>query len=250
MAECLSRGDAEQGLRLCMRAAQRLGGLRRRGRGHRLVRQVPGPDRRAPPVRPGPAPRAGPVRARALVHRAELAFEQQDFRRGGPVRPGRRWTCSDSASDRRRGQRALRILALVSLRAAAARTRPWPAWTRPSRRPARPAVTGVTGRKGWRSAARAGILARLGQLDEAEQAFESRPVHAARQQRLGHRPDPVRVRHAGPRSAATTPPRWPTSATRWACTGRSTPGPRSPAAWPASAGWRWPSSTSSWPPPA
>ena len=76
LAECAEPRRGREGPAAVQRAAQRLGGLRRRHRGRRLVRPVPG----CACVRRGRTrPRARPIRARALVHRAELAFEQQDY---------------------------------------------------------------------------------------------------------------------------------------------------------------------------
>jgi predicted ATPase/DNA-binding CsgD family transcriptional regulator/Tfp pilus assembly protein PilF len=156
LAECLELNDAERGLRLCsaLRSAWVAYGDVTEGVGwfDRFLALD--------------ANVSQPVRARALVHRSELAFEQQDLDvaarcaqagldlLGSPGEPG--------------GAGGLRILGLVSLH----RGLPDDALASVDAAAQAARAAGDPWEEGLAQSSRAGILARLGQLAEAEQAYE------------------------------------------------------------------------------
>jgi predicted ATPase/DNA-binding CsgD family transcriptional regulator len=152
---CLEQGDAERGLRLCwaLRSPWVVHGDIAEGVG--WLDRFAGLDGDV----------SAPVRARVLSLRAELAFEQQDYALAGE--------CAQAALDLLRVLGAagraspLRLLALASLRAGRHQE---------ALAQARAAVD--AGRadsniwdQGLALAARAAIFARMGLLDEAQQAF-------------------------------------------------------------------------------
>ncbi|HEX3493725.1 MAG TPA: LuxR C-terminal-related transcriptional regulator, partial [Streptosporangiaceae bacterium] len=169
LAECLELKDAERGLRLCsaLRSAWVAYGDVTEGIGwfDRFLALV-GESPSGTPAGPATADVQRAIRARALVHRSELAFEQQDFDvaarcaqagldlLGSPGEPG--------------GAGGLRILGLVSLH----RGRPDDALASVDAAAQAAAAAGDPWEEGLALSSRAGILARLGQLAEAEQAYE------------------------------------------------------------------------------
>ena len=220
LAASLDRGDADEGLRICsaMRNPWVTYGDVSEGVG--LVRPVPRAARggaRAGP-RPGPgAPRRPGLRAAGLRHRGRCAQAGLELcrRPGTRTRPG-----------------ALRLLAAVSLRAG----RHGRGAGQHRGEAAAPRRAGNVWEEGLALSIKAAALARQGRLREAQRHLRGRAGGAPGQQRLGRGPGPLRARRAGP---GPRRPRWPRSAIsrrRWACTGRSTPGRRSPGAWPASPG--------------
>jgi predicted ATPase/DNA-binding NarL/FixJ family response regulator len=157
LSDCLHQGDAEQGLRLCLtlRSSWVAAGDLTEGIGwlDRLLGL------------PGEIP-AG-LRARALQQRAELAFEQQDY-------PGARQAAAASRAEFRaaaaRGESgALRILALVSLRAGHIDE----ALASIDAAVAAGSGTGDCYEAGLTLAARAAIITRLGRPADAHRAFET-----------------------------------------------------------------------------
>ena len=190
LAECLSRGDAGHGLRLCgaLRSAWVAYGDTGEGAGWfdrflALVGEPPVADGSgaggsgaggsgaggsgAGGSGAGSADVPAPIRAQALVHRAELAFEQQDFDAAGryaqagldllgtPAEPG--------------GASGLRILGLVSLHCG----RPDEALASVDAAAQAARAAGDPWEEGLALSSRAAIIARLGQLAEAEQAYEA-----------------------------------------------------------------------------
>jgi len=154
LAFCLAIGDAEKGLRLCcaLRSPWVVNGDVTEGIG--WFTRFGELDE--------PVPAA--VRARALMLAAELAFEHQDY--GGAARLAKSALKMPLATACPAG--ALRILALVSLRASDAEK---------SLEHAEAAVTaardhGDSWEEGLALAARAAILARSGQLASAQSAYE------------------------------------------------------------------------------
>jgi predicted ATPase/DNA-binding CsgD family transcriptional regulator len=172
MAECLSHDEAEKGLRLCsaLRSAWVAYGDVTEGTAWfdkflALIGESP-----SGAAGPGPVDVPVPVRARALVHRAELAFEQQDFDAAARCAQAG-LDLLDSPSDRG-GASGLRILGLVSLH----RGRPDDALTSVDAAAQAARAAGSYWsywEEGLALSSRAGILARLGQFAEAEQAYES-----------------------------------------------------------------------------
>ena len=169
LAECLDRGDAERGLRLCsaLRSAWVAYGDVTEGVGWfdkflALAGESPSGTPAGPPI--ADVQRA--IRARALVHRSELAFEQQDFDVAAP--------CAQAGLDllgspgEPGGAGGLRILGLVSLH----RGRPDDALASVDAAAQAARAAGDPWEEGLALSSRAGILARLGQLAEAEQAYE------------------------------------------------------------------------------
>ena len=229
LALSAERGEAAHGLRLCCALRSPWVAYGDVTEGAALVRPVP---------HPGRARSARSCRARALMLRAELAFEQQDYPAAAGCATAGIELGRDAAGQGEAGGR--RLLALVSLRAgrhdealAERRMRRW-------RRPRPRAMTGrkasgtPPGRPCW--PARAGWMT-------PSAAYRDRAGRAAGQQRLGRGAGAVRARRGWPGRAASTPRRCVISMPRWCCTGRSTPGRTSPGAWPGSAGWRFPSAT-------
>jgi predicted ATPase/DNA-binding CsgD family transcriptional regulator len=162
---CLERGDVEEGLRLCS-------ALRGPWLAYGDLAEGAGWLDRFLEMR-GEAEPA--VRARALTLRADLAFEQQDF----PVAaqraretvelcraPGAQEAADAPGAPGAAG--ALRILALVSFRAGGYEEAL--ASSETAVRVAR--ADGDDWEEGLALAVRATVIARLGRLDEAQQAFE------------------------------------------------------------------------------
>jgi predicted ATPase/DNA-binding CsgD family transcriptional regulator len=157
LSECLARGDAERGLGLCI-------GLRSPWVAYGDVSEgVVWFDRFLAldtEVTHG-------TRARALVHRGELAYEQQDYATaarsaqagldllGSPQEPG--------------GSAALRVLALVSMQM----RRLTDALEQADAAVAAARGAGDYWEEGLALGSRAVIIARLGQLGEAEAAFQT-----------------------------------------------------------------------------
>jgi predicted ATPase/DNA-binding CsgD family transcriptional regulator len=157
LAECLSREDAEQGLRLCiaLRSPWVASGDVTEGIGwfDRFLRLTG-------PVRPQ-------FRARGLVHRGELAFEQQDYPSAGEYAQAGLDLYRAAGLSGEAG--ALRILGLVGLRAGRIDE------ALSSVDAAAEAARAV--RDDWEEGlaltARATILARLGRLADAQRAFDA-----------------------------------------------------------------------------
>ena len=234
LAACLERGDVQEGLRLCcaLRSQWVADGTVREGSG--WFDRFLGLDGEVSPI----------VRARALMLRAELAFEQQDYAGAGECAQAGLDLCRAAGGTETAG--GLRMLALVSLRAG------------------RPDEALATGGRGGRG--RAGRSGRLGRGHHAQHQGRGpgppgpagrRPAHlrgghrrAGRQQRLGAGADLVRPGQPGQgawrlcrgrgsflQRAGQIP------ADRRQARDRPLPGRHRP-------GWRWPSRTSAWPPPA
>lgn len=157
LALCLERGEAEEGLRLCwpLRGFWVAHGDVAEGIGWLDRFLAPGLD--APPG----------VRARGLGLRAELAFEQQDYRVAGErAQAGldlcRTTGCTGEAI-------SLRVLALVSLRAG----RHEEALARIDAAVATAHGAAEDWEEGLALSSRAAIIARQGRLNEAQRAFET-----------------------------------------------------------------------------
>ncbi|HEY3979650.1 MAG TPA: LuxR C-terminal-related transcriptional regulator [Streptosporangiaceae bacterium] len=157
LAQCLSRNDAEQGLRLCLalRSPWVAAGDLAEGTGwfDRFL-ALPGP------VRPA-------VRGTALVYRAELAYEQQDYQAAA--------TFAGEGLELLRGggqpgeSSALRVLALIGLRAGRGEE---------SLASVDAAVTaaraaGDCWEEGLALGARAAIVGVLGELEESARTFDA-----------------------------------------------------------------------------
>ncbi|MGH3409131.1 MAG: ATP-binding protein, partial [Streptosporangiaceae bacterium] len=169
MDECLSHAEAEKGLRLCsaLRSAWVAYGDVTEGtvwfdKFLALIGESP-----SGPAGPGPVDVPVRVRAQALVHRAELAFEQQDYDAAARCAQGG-LDLLDSPGEPG-GASGLRILGLVSLHCG----RPDDALTSVDAATQAARTAGDYWEEGLALSSRAGILARLGQLAEAEHAFES-----------------------------------------------------------------------------
>jgi predicted ATPase/DNA-binding CsgD family transcriptional regulator len=156
MAECLSRGDAEQGLRICLalRSPWVAGGDLAEGTGwfDRFL------------ALDAPVPAA--VRGLALAYRAELAFEQHDYPAAGRLAEAGRALLGPGRSGE---SGALRVLALVALRAGQRDE---------ALALADAAVAAArTARDDWEEglalSARAAVLGWLGQLEESRQTFDA-----------------------------------------------------------------------------
>jgi predicted ATPase/DNA-binding NarL/FixJ family response regulator len=159
MSECLSRGDAVHGLRLCL-------SLRSAWVAYGDVTEgVTWFDRFlavSAVVPPG-------IRARALVNRAELAFEQQDDATAGERAQAALDLYRSGAEGGAGGEAgALRILALVAVRSG--RVDEALASIDAAVEAARGA--GDYWEEGLALASRAALIARLGRLGEAQRAFE------------------------------------------------------------------------------
>jgi predicted ATPase/DNA-binding CsgD family transcriptional regulator len=156
LALCLERGEAAEGLRLCsaLRGPWIAYGDVSEGAGwfdRFLVLDAPVP---------------GQLRAQALMLRAELAFEQQDYAVTAESAQAGLELCR--AADGRGAAGALRMLAVVSLRAG----RPEEAMARADEAAAAAARDGDDWEEGLALAARAAVLARQGRLTEAQRAYE------------------------------------------------------------------------------
>ncbi len=132
LAECLSRADAEQGLRLCLALRSPWVAAGRPGRGHRLVRPVPGADRpgtrRRSAARPWSTGPSWPMSRRTTRPRPAFAGGRRWSCCSGPEQPGESGRAARPGPDRAAG--------------GPRSTRRWPASTPRSRRPARPATVG------------------------------------------------------------------------------------------------------------
>jgi predicted ATPase/DNA-binding CsgD family transcriptional regulator len=157
LAECLTRGDAEQGLRICLalRSPWVAGGDLAEGTGwfDRLL------------ALDAPVPAA--VRGRALVYRAELAYEQHDYATGAALAADGQARLHAAGAPGESG--ALRVLALIALRAglgdeALARTDAAVAAAR---------ADGDYWEEGLALSARAAVLSALGRLEDSRQTFDA-----------------------------------------------------------------------------
>jgi ATP/maltotriose-dependent transcriptional regulator MalT len=158
LAECLRRGEAERGLRLCsaLRSAWVAYGDLGEGIGW-LDRFLALPREEVPPE----------ALASALVHRAELAFEQQDF--AAAARFAQSGLDMMSSPDEPGGSAGLRILGLVSLH----RGRPDEALASLDAAVEAARSAGDYWNEGLALGSRAALIARLGQLAEAQQGYEA-----------------------------------------------------------------------------
>jgi predicted ATPase/DNA-binding CsgD family transcriptional regulator len=157
LASCLDRRDAETGLRLCsgLRGLWVANGDVTEGCG--WFDRFLGLDQE---VSPG-------VRARALMLRAELAFEQQDYAAAGDCAQAGLDLCR--ASGGRGAAGGLRMLALASLRAG----RPEEALARVDAATAAARADGDDWEEGITLSTRASIIAGQGRLQEAQRTFEA-----------------------------------------------------------------------------
>jgi predicted ATPase/DNA-binding CsgD family transcriptional regulator len=157
LSSCLERGDAQEGLRLCcaLRSQWIADGAVTEGSG--WFDLFLGLDGEVSPL----------VRARALMLRAELAFEQQDYAGAGECARAGLELCRAAGGTETAG--GLRMLALVSLRAGR------PAEALASADAAVEAARAA--RDDWEEgitlSTRAAVLARQGQLAEAQRTFEA-----------------------------------------------------------------------------
>jgi predicted ATPase/DNA-binding CsgD family transcriptional regulator len=155
LSVCLDRGDAAEGLRMCLalRAPWIAYGDVSEGAG--WFDRMLGLDGEVPPS----------VRARALMLRAELAFEQQDYAAAAE--------CARAGLDLSRsaavgGGGALRVLALVSLRSG----RHDEALASAEAAVAAAQAVGDDWEEGLALATKAAIVARLGKLTDAQGIYE------------------------------------------------------------------------------
>jgi predicted ATPase/DNA-binding CsgD family transcriptional regulator len=157
LSSCLERGDAQEGLRLCcaLRSQWIADGAVTEGSG--WFDLFLGLDGEVAPL----------VRARALMLRAELAFEQQDYAGAGECARAGLELCRAAGGTETAG--GLRMLALVSLRAGR------PAEALASADAAVEAARAA--RDDWEEgitlSTRAAVLARQGKLAEAQRTFEA-----------------------------------------------------------------------------
>jgi predicted ATPase/DNA-binding NarL/FixJ family response regulator len=156
LSVCLERGDAEGGLRLCSALRNQWAASGDVTEGASWFDRFLGLNR---PVSPS-------VRARALMRRAGLAFEQQDYDMAGECAQAGLDLCRSTADTC--AAAALRVLALVSLRAG--RSDEAMATIGAAITAARAA--GDDWEEGFALATRAAIIARLGQLHAAQRAYE------------------------------------------------------------------------------
>ena len=155
LATCLEQGDTEEGLVLCTGLRSPWVAYGDAGEGAGWLDRFLGRDGDVPPG----------VRARALMARAELAFEQQDYRATAESAQQGLDLCR--ASGGVGAATALRMLAVVSLRAG----RYQDAMDRIGEAAATAQADGDDWEDGLARAVRATILARQGRLDEAQAAF-------------------------------------------------------------------------------
>jgi predicted ATPase/DNA-binding CsgD family transcriptional regulator/Tfp pilus assembly protein PilF len=167
LAECVARGDLAEGLRICcaLRAAWVSNGDI--GEGVGWFDQLLRPDGDVP----------AELRARALIRRAELAFEQQDYPKASEcARAGLVLAAGPAAvscaAERAAGDAwtaaAWRVLALVSIRLGQLDE----ALARAEKAIAIARTAGDYWEEGLALNSSAATLARIGKLDEAQQAFE------------------------------------------------------------------------------
>ena len=156
LALCVERGDPAKGLRLCtaLRGPWIAYGDVSEGAG--WFDRFLGLD----------APVPGPLRARALMIRAELAFELQDY--AVAAESARAGLELGKADGGRGGAGALRILAMVALRAGQLTD----ALAAAEAAAATAASDGDDWEQGLALAARAAVLTRQGQLTAAQRAYE------------------------------------------------------------------------------
>jgi DNA-binding CsgD family transcriptional regulator/tetratricopeptide (TPR) repeat protein len=156
LAECLRRGDAELGLRICMvlRSPWVADGDLAEGTGwfDRFL------------ALDAPVPAA--VRGLALAYRAELAFEQHDYPAAGRLAEAGRALLGPGRSGE---SGALRVLALVALRAG----QPDEALARADAAVAAARTARDDWEEGLALSARAAVLGWLGQLEESRQTFDA-----------------------------------------------------------------------------
>jgi len=156
LAACLDRGDAETGLRLCSALRSQWIAEGDVSEGSNWFDRFLGLETEVPPR----------VRARALMLRAEMAFEQQDYATAG--------TCAQAGLDdcRRSGGAGvtggLRMLALVSLRAG----RPKEALAGLDAAIEAARADGNYWEEGIALSTKATIIVRQGDLQEAQRTFE------------------------------------------------------------------------------
>jgi predicted ATPase/DNA-binding CsgD family transcriptional regulator len=153
---CLERGDAAEGLRLCSALRGPWIAHGDVSEGASWFGRFLALDRPVPPS----------IRARALMLRAEIAFEQQDYPVAGESAQAGLDLCR--AAGGRGAAGALRMLAVVSLRAGNQAD---------ALAAADAAIAAATGdgddwEEGLSLAARAAVLARQGRLNEAQRAYE------------------------------------------------------------------------------
>jgi predicted ATPase/DNA-binding CsgD family transcriptional regulator len=157
LTECLRRDEAERGLRLCL-------ALRSPWVAYGDVTEgIVWFDRFLALT----APAAPGVRARALVSRGELAFEQQDYPAAGEFARAGLDLLRSAGQAGESG--ALRILALVGLRAGHTDE----ALASVDAAIAAAQAAGDYWEEGLALASRAALISRLGRLDEAQAAFEA-----------------------------------------------------------------------------
>jgi predicted ATPase/DNA-binding CsgD family transcriptional regulator len=153
----LERGDAAQGLRLCS-------ALRSPWIAHGDVTEgVTWFDRFLGLGGCVPAS----IRARALMLRAELGFEQQDYLAASDCAQAGLQACREAGDGREAG--ALRMLALVSLRSG----RGDEALARADAAAAAARTAGDDWEEGLALATRAAVIARQGKLNEAQRGYEA-----------------------------------------------------------------------------
>ncbi len=155
LATCLEHGDTQEGLRLCsgLRSPWVAYGEVTEGAG--WLDRFLGLDADVPPA----------VRAQALTARAELAFEQQDYRAAGEYAQAALDLCR--AAGGTGAAPALRVLAVVSLRA----NRHEDALASIDSGAEAARRDGDDWEEGLALAVRATIMAHQGRLDEAQGAF-------------------------------------------------------------------------------
>ncbi len=157
LAACQDRGDAQEGLRLCcaLRSQWIADGTVTEGSGwFDLFLGMAG---EVEPI----------VRARALMLRAELAFEQQDYTGAGECARAGLELCRAAGGNQTAG--GLRMLALVSLRAG----RPEEALASADAAIEAARAAADDWEEGITLSTRAAVLARQGQLAEAQRTFEA-----------------------------------------------------------------------------
>ena len=157
LSACLERGDAQEGLRLCcaLRSQWIADGAVTEGSGWFDV--FLGLDGEVSPI----------VRARALMLRAELAFEQQDYAGAGECAQAGLDLCRAAGGAETAG--GLRMLALVSLRAG----RPEEALASADAAVEAARAAADDWEEGITLSTRAAVLARQGKLADAQRTFEA-----------------------------------------------------------------------------
>ena len=185
------------------------------------------------------------VRGAALVGRAQLALAAGDPPGARDLALARAWSCAWRPATEFWIAAALNLLAETALHAGQSPT---------GRKLADEALdrarqAGDQWNEGYALGTKAAAAALAGNLREAEELGRGSPgVMRAHRPAVGRRAHPARPGRPGPDAArpARRPP--PLPGRPCPSCARSTPAPRSPAAWPASAGSRW--SRATWPGPA